>query len=112
MILLESGARRIDRRTPGILPRVHGPSEPRRSAHVSRAASGGTGRVWGGRCSAFDTIDLEARPWIEHSGWPITRQELDPYYARAYECCDIGRYGTAVDELLPPKNAEEHGAGA
>lgn len=46
-------------------------------------ALGGTTRVWAGRWKPHDAIDFEHRPWIEHSGWPLTRAALEPYYARA-----------------------------
>lgn len=44
---------------------------------------GGTTNHWGGRCAALDDIDFRRRDWIPHSGWPIDRAELDPYYVRA-----------------------------
>jgi choline dehydrogenase-like flavoprotein len=44
---------------------------------------GGTTNHWGGRCATLDEIDFCRRDWIPHSGWPIERTELDPYYARA-----------------------------
>ncbi len=46
---------------------------------------GGTTNHWGGRCAPLDDIDFRRRDWIPHSGWPIDRGELDPYYARACE---------------------------
>jgi len=44
---------------------------------------GGTTNHWGGNVRPLDAIDMEPRPWVPHSGWPITRAELDPYYERA-----------------------------
>jgi choline dehydrogenase-like flavoprotein len=44
---------------------------------------GGTTNHWGGRCTPLDEIDFRQRDWIPHSGWPIDRAALDPYYARA-----------------------------
>lgn len=52
-------------------------------------AFGGTLHRWGGYCRPLDPIDFEARPWIPHSGWPITRAELDPYYEQAHQLCEI-----------------------
>jgi len=46
-------------------------------------AFGGSGHVWGGKCGRLEVSDFERRPWIEHSGWPFTRDVLDPYYDRA-----------------------------
>jgi choline dehydrogenase-like flavoprotein len=50
---------------------------------------GGTTNHWGGRCSPLDSIDFRERSWVPHSGWPISRADLDPYYARAIPVCDL-----------------------
>ncbi|MEK0450547.1 MAG: hypothetical protein RL088_2815 [Verrucomicrobiota bacterium] len=57
-----------------------------------RRMFGGTTTVWGGRCAPFDPIDFEARPWVPHSGWPVTRAEMDPYYERAHAYAHAGNY--------------------
>lgn len=41
---------------------------------------GGTAAIWGGRCAELDPIDFEKRDYVPHSGWPITKADLDPYY--------------------------------
>lgn len=48
---------------------------------------GGTSTHWGGQSRPEDPIDLTARP--NFPGWPITRGELDPFYARASELCNL-----------------------
>ncbi len=53
---------------------------------------GGTTNHWGGNCSPLDPIDFATRPWVEHSGWPFTREHLDPFYARAQEYCQLGPF--------------------
>lgn len=53
---------------------------------------GGTTNHWGGRCRPLDAIDFEPRSWVPHSGWPITRQDLDSFYARAQVICELGPY--------------------
>lgn len=50
---------------------------------------GGTTAIWGGRSSQFDAIDFEKRDWIPHSGWPITKQDLEPYYKKAQSALDL-----------------------
>ena len=35
-------------------------------------------------------IDFRRREWVPHSGWPITRRDLDPYYAAAQLLVEIG----------------------
>lgn len=51
---------------------------------------GGSTNHWGGWCRPLDEIDFEARDWVPHSGWPITRKQLDPFYARATDVCQLG----------------------
>jgi len=53
---------------------------------------GGTTNHWAGYCSTMEPIDLEKRDWVPHSGWPITRADLDPFYARAQPVLDLGPY--------------------
>lgn len=45
---------------------------------------GGTSNHWAGYCRPLDDIDFTHRPWVPHSGWPIGRAALDPYYRRAH----------------------------
>jgi len=46
---------------------------------------GGASTTWAGLSSPLDPIDMEPRPFSPHSGWPIQRAELLPYYAEASE---------------------------
>lgn len=46
---------------------------------------GGTTNHWGGYCRPLEEIDMEARDWIPHSGWPIWLEEITRYYPRAAE---------------------------
>lgn len=45
---------------------------------------GGSSNHWSGHCIPFSPIDFEVRDWMPHSGWPITRDDLEPFYQRAY----------------------------
>lgn len=51
---------------------------------------GGTTTLWGGQALRFDALDFQKRCWVPFSGWPISRQELDPYYERADRVLRIG----------------------
>jgi choline dehydrogenase-like flavoprotein len=53
---------------------------------------GGTTNHWAGWCSTYDAIDFEKRDWVPHSGWPIRRADLEPYYPPAHQILDIGPY--------------------
>lgn len=62
---------------------------------------GGTTGHWAGYCSPFDPIDFVKRDWVPHSGWPITRADLDVHYARANKLLELGPY-----EMYNPSNWE------
>lgn len=53
---------------------------------------GGTTGHWAGFCSPLEPIDFKKRDWVPHSGWPITRTDLDPFYARAQKNLELGPY--------------------
>jgi choline dehydrogenase-like flavoprotein len=57
---------------------------------------GGTTGHWAGFCSPLDHIDFVKRDWVPRSGWPITRDDLDPFYARAHKNLDLGPYDYTV----------------
>jgi choline dehydrogenase-like flavoprotein len=68
---------------------------------VRRRQFGGLSNAWtvvlhqhrvGVRYVDFDSIDFEKRDWVPYSGWPITKQDLIPYYERAHEFCQLGSY--------------------
>jgi len=50
---------------------------------------GGTSNHWGGWCHPLDSYDFKPKPYIEHSGWPIERRDLDPYLEEAESILDI-----------------------
>lgn len=52
---------------------------------------GGTAAIWGGRCAELDPIDFEARDYVPHSGWPITKANLDPHYDKVFKDLDLER---------------------
>jgi choline dehydrogenase-like flavoprotein len=58
---------------------------------------GGTTNHWSGWCSILDPIDFRERDWIPMSGWPITREEIKPYYKRAHPILDLGEYNYDID---------------
>jgi choline dehydrogenase-like flavoprotein len=58
---------------------------------------GGSTNFWGGWCRPLDDEDFEERDWVPHSGWPIAKSDLVPYYARAQRVCRLGPYEYDVD---------------
>ncbi|MPZ50703.1 MAG: FAD-dependent oxidoreductase [Dehalococcoidia bacterium] len=53
----------------------------------------------------LDGIDLEARPWVRHSGWPFDKEHLRPYYERAHEIAGLG----PVEYEVTPEHAAAFG---
>jgi len=75
---------------------------------------GGTTNHWRGWCAPLREIDFKTRSWIPLSGWPIRRSDLNPYYERAQEICQIGTVGFETNALLnneqnrfPPFSSEK-----
>ncbi|WP_324740668.1 GMC family oxidoreductase [Tsuneonella sp. CC-YZS046] len=60
---------------------------------------GGTTAIWGGRLAELDPVDFEKRGWVPHSGWPITRKELEPYYKQARKLFGIPAEGLDEKDL-------------
>jgi choline dehydrogenase-like flavoprotein len=58
---------------------------------------GGSTDHWAGFCSTFDPIDFKKRDWMPHSGWPITRADMDPFYARAQKNVELGPYEYSME---------------
>lgn len=74
---------------------------------------GGTTNHWSGTCRPLDALDFEERAWVPHSGWPINKTHLDPYYARAQEVCQLGPYDYSAGrwETSEAKHAKALGEG-
>ena len=53
---------------------------------------GGSTNHWGGWCRPMQPIDFEERDWVPHSGWPITYDELVPFYERANKVAQVGPF--------------------
>ena len=65
-------------------------------------AFGGSCNVWGGGCVPLSTLDLGPRDWVPHSGWPLSYEEIEPYYRRARTVCGIESHDFAEGTFLTP----------
>jgi len=85
VVLLESGGTKVEE-APQELNEGVDLGTIARQGHLRRSRRrvvGGATVLWGGWCRPLDAIDFEARPWVPHSGWPISKADLAPYYRRA-----------------------------
>ncbi|NNL65468.1 MAG: GMC family oxidoreductase [Myxococcales bacterium] len=58
---------------------------------------GGTTNHWSGASWPLEPIDFESRPGIPHSGWPLSRADLDPFYRRAHRVCQLGPFDYGLE---------------
>ena len=73
---------------------------------------GGTTSRWQGWCAPLHDTDFAERAWVPHSGWPIEREDLDPYYTRAWTLCEVEPAGEdSARDALPQFDAEKIGVG-
>lgn len=92
VILLESGGLEFD---PQIQALYSGENTglPSFDVHVNRLRYfGGTTNHWAGHSRPLDPIDFEKKQWVPHSGWPISRDDLEDYYRRAQPVLELGDY--------------------
>lgn len=76
---------------------LHSPADKYRQRRL-----GGSSAIWGGRSMPFDPIDFETRAQVPHSGWPISYEDLLPFYPQANALAEAGRFAYQADEALGP----------
>lgn len=87
VLVLEGGARIAGRDSPFNDAEVVGLPFTGASRR-GRGLGGGTSQ-WAGQCMRFHAADFEKRSWITESGWPLSVDELLPYYAEAEHYLDV-----------------------
>lgn len=88
-VVLESGGKRRDEATADLY-RGTSSGIPYDFADGTRSRFlGGSSNCWGGFCRPWDQIAFEHRPWVNQSGWPIGRADLDPFYGRAHDILQV-----------------------
>jgi choline dehydrogenase-like flavoprotein len=63
---------------------------------------GGTSNAWHGNSNPLDEQDFAPRPWLDVDGWPLTRQDLDPFYEKAALLLGNDSCSGLKPSLLPP----------
>lgn len=82
-VLLEAGGRGFEARTQDLyLGEVSG--KPYKGLYDGRFRTlGGTTTQWGGQILEIDDFIFPHRPWVEGSGWPFSKSDLQPFYDEA-----------------------------
>jgi choline dehydrogenase-like flavoprotein len=103
VLVLESGGLRAEQATQDLYmgsvtdARLHSPPDRYRQRRF-----GGTTTIWGGRCMPLDAIDFEERGYMPHSGWPIARDAVLPFYPKANRLCEAGEFEYAAGAAFDP----------
>ncbi|WP_158069989.1 GMC oxidoreductase [Cnuella takakiae] len=69
---------------------------------------GGTSNLWHSVLSPLDPVDFGKREWIPKSGWPITRDDLEPFYQKAAADLGISDYKYFNAEEAKKSFADDH----
>jgi choline dehydrogenase-like flavoprotein len=107
VLLLESGGAVDDGRGQGIYTIRPGRPPQLVLDAVRRSYFGGNTNHWFGNCRPLDPADFESRDWIPHSGWPMSRGELLPFYERAQGLCGLGDFRYYDIEACRPSLAHQ-----
>ena len=105
VVLVESGYEKFDSNTQQLAEAAEWNTALHAPMSMSvRRQLGGTSTIWGGRCVPYDRIDFERRDHISKVTWPVTYDELLPYYQRACSWLQCGRaaFDTTQMTHLPP----------
>ena len=94
--LIEAGGTQITRSSQRHYRAVNSGAPNHATTHSRFRTFGGSGTRWTGQLVPFQSMDLEARSSIAHSGWPITPDEMQPYYDRADKVFGLDQEGRDV----------------
>ena len=107
VILIESGDRKETAQARDLYRGFAEPKDSHEPLEENRRRQlGGATSAWGGRCIPFDAIDFEKRDWVPNSGWPVTRAQMDQFFARALRLCEGGEYKFNAEEAFPGRQKE------
>lgn len=103
--LLESGGLRCERDSQALNAGLTVGPHALDAASSRLRVLGGATRVWGGGCIPMSAAEMAPRDWVPDSGWPIGRDELAPWYARANRVCRVQPDDIHDGSYRPPGTA-------
>jgi choline dehydrogenase-like flavoprotein len=107
VVVVESGGREHEPPTQALYDvEVSGLPHPGSTEGRFRILGGSTIK-WGGQALPLMPADFERREWVQNSGWPISFEELKPYYERACRFLLVDQFNFDTDlfaylHALPP----------
>ena len=104
--LIESGKRQLDRRVQGLADaNILAPNRHAPMSLCTRRQFGGASVIWGGRCIPYDPIDFSQREYISDATWPISYDEIEPFFQSAcnYFFCGESLFSTHQIDSLQQK---------
>ncbi len=92
VVVLEAGSTNVEKSSQEFFEAAAWYGFPLEGLHVGRLrALGGTTNAWPGQLVPFDPIVFEHRPWVSEQPWPIDRDDLEPYYEKAFRLLGLHR---------------------
>lgn len=109
VMLIESGSLEFDAKYQVLNKAILTGKKMNGITNGRKRAIGGTTIAWGGQSLPFSPIDFEKREWLKNSGWPITYEEIYPYYAKANDFMGITSNHYYGEEALSEINLTDPG---
>ncbi|GLY31149.1 GMC family oxidoreductase [Kineosporia sp. NBRC 101731] len=119
VVLLEGGAEATWRQLTEVSAEGDDPYPQGSISETRGSGIGGTAGQWsyrmsnvdadaeagerGCRYAPMDAIDFEQREAVPHSGWPLTRSDLDPWYAKAQRIAGLGEFAYHPNSWSTPQ---------
>lgn len=99
--LIESGPFESHPPTQNLYEGTSGPQLPYWPFYSRLRYFGGSTNHWEGWCGIMAEETFKPRPWVPHSGWPIPRTELLPWWKAGHEVLELGDFN-----YTPPERAK------
>lgn len=87
VLVVEAGSKRID-----FVESLSAKASDRQDFKLNPSyniGKGGTSQLWHNVLAPLDQEDFEEKSWVEYSGWPISKSDLDPHYENVSEYFDF-----------------------
>ena len=60
---------------------------------------GGSSNHWAGWCRILEAHDFLPKPYVPHTGWPITRAAIEPFFPETFEILGIQPFTPDVPDI-------------